>query len=292
MPTPLTTLAELDDADSIDRQKLLDGLETRTTCCFEVVPTDCLNAACSHGQHELTNPYTGEPYTRDDLPCNYYAPDPALSYHPHCANRRTYNDALQLARNQDTLEYLDEPWPSEPEPCATICAKRHLIIPPITWQCSDCRQLWTHPEQGLRTWSPEDQALHQELWAKALLTEDYRQGSKALRQSDPKGGPDLFCCLGVATDICPFVRWRDLSDGTYAAYVGDTEVASIDLLPTVRNWLGVNTSFAGFQDLPQHPEYLSPNTDNRTFVQLNDSAHLSFRTLAEIIRSKPPGLFT
>ena len=47
----LTTPAELDEADSVDLEKLLDGNETRTVCCLEVVPTDCVNASCGHGAH-------------------------------------------------------------------------------------------------------------------------------------------------------------------------------------------------------------------------------------------------
>ena len=290
MPTPLTTLDELDDADSEDREKLLDGTETRTSCCFQVVPTDCLLAACSHGRHEFRDPYTGETYRRDDMPCDSYAPEPALTFHLDCPDRRSYSQALSIARQHDTLEYLDD-WPEDPEPCPSECQERQPSGRAGTWQCPECGQLWTAPDRGLRTWSPEDQAQHQELWAKALLSDHYRQGSRCLRQPDPKGGPDFYCCLGVATDMCPFTSWTRLPDGTYQAVVGDNESTSIDLLHTVSNWLGVKTPFASFDDLPQHRDYLAASTHNYNFIHLNDSLNLDFRTLAEIIRAKPPGLF-
>ena len=48
----LTTPRELMDANLDDREKLELGLESRTLCCFSVVPTDCMNGICGHGTHE------------------------------------------------------------------------------------------------------------------------------------------------------------------------------------------------------------------------------------------------
>ena len=51
--SPMTTPEELDHAGSVDLEKLLAGLEARTVCCLEVVPTDCMDASCGHGAHEF-----------------------------------------------------------------------------------------------------------------------------------------------------------------------------------------------------------------------------------------------
>ena len=106
-PTWFATKAEYDDADSIDQEKLLDGLEARTSCCYQLVPTDCINSVCGHGDHELTDPYTKEIYTRDDIPCIQYAPEPALLYHTVCNNRRSRHEAMQHALEKGLLREED-----------------------------------------------------------------------------------------------------------------------------------------------------------------------------------------
>ena len=106
-PTWLTTKQEYDNADSIDQDKLLHGLETRTSCCQQVVPTDCLNAVCGHGDHEVQEPFSDQ-WTRDDLPCITYAPEPSLTYHTNCPKRRTYNQALEEATAAGSLREQHE----------------------------------------------------------------------------------------------------------------------------------------------------------------------------------------
>ena len=97
------------DADSLDQAKLASGLEVRTSCCHRLVPTDCLNAVCQHGVHELRDPVTGESQTRDDIPCILYAPEPALTYHhPPCTARRTYLEALAEAEEIGTPRQDEE----------------------------------------------------------------------------------------------------------------------------------------------------------------------------------------
>ena len=88
----LTTPRELVDANLDDQEKLGLGLESRTLCCLSVVPTDCLNAICSHGIH----------HDREDGPCTEYQPSDILS-HPNCPNVRSPN----MAR-WETLEAWDE----------------------------------------------------------------------------------------------------------------------------------------------------------------------------------------
>ena len=107
-PTWLTTKQEYDNADSIDQDKLLHGLETRTSCCLQVVPTDCLNSVCGHGDHTVQEPFTRQWTTRDDLPCTDYAPEPALTYHTNCPRRRSYHQALEEATAAGSLREQDE----------------------------------------------------------------------------------------------------------------------------------------------------------------------------------------
>ena len=102
-PSWLATKQEYDNADSIDQDKLKYGLENRTSCCYEIVPFDCITATCGHDSHELKDPLTGDFYTRDDLPCTVYAAEPALTYHTNCPKRRSYSEALDQAKQQGLL---------------------------------------------------------------------------------------------------------------------------------------------------------------------------------------------
>ena len=116
-PSSLTTPREYDQASSIDQEKLLNGLETRTTCCHQIAPTDCLNAVCGHGHHDdrgpddrgadNENPLDEDPdqewTPRDDLTCTVYAPCPALTYHQNCTERRSYQEALEQAQLEGML---------------------------------------------------------------------------------------------------------------------------------------------------------------------------------------------
>ena len=92
----LTTPRELVNANLHDREKLEMGLESRTLCCFSVVPTDCMNGACSHGIH----------HDREDGPCTEYQPSDILS-HPDCPNVRSPNMARW--ESSDAWEKVQEP---------------------------------------------------------------------------------------------------------------------------------------------------------------------------------------
>ena len=58
--------------------------------------------------------------------------------------------------------------PTKPNPCPTDCGFRISTETLAIWQCTTCQQLWDHPDHGTRTWSPEQQAHHRNLWAQAL----------------------------------------------------------------------------------------------------------------------------
>ena len=88
----LTTPRELTDANLDDLEKLELGLESRTTCCFSVVPTDCMNGVCGHGTHESQE-------SRDeDGPCTKYQPSDILR-HPGCLNLRSRHIAQWESRD-------------------------------------------------------------------------------------------------------------------------------------------------------------------------------------------------
>ena len=109
----ITTPAELDGVDSVDLERLLFGLEARTSCCLQVVPYDCLTGTCGHGGHEFRAPTpagSGEPESReeeqgedeqweqrDDVPCVLYAPEPVINVNYFCRSRsQTVSEADDL----------------------------------------------------------------------------------------------------------------------------------------------------------------------------------------------------
>lgn len=98
-----TTPQELDDADNVDLDGLLNGTEPRTVCCFRPVRHDCLFAACEHGDHDEA---------RDDLPCVVYAPENHVLAHFPCQNRRSREQAIAEADrlwNQELLRTRENP---------------------------------------------------------------------------------------------------------------------------------------------------------------------------------------
>ena len=96
----LTTPRELMNANQDDREKLELGLESRTLCCFSVVPTDCMNGICGHGTHEnreSPESLDDEDYL-DDGPCTEYQPSDILR-HPSCLNLRSRYTAQWESRD-------------------------------------------------------------------------------------------------------------------------------------------------------------------------------------------------
>ena len=100
----LTTPQELVDANLDDLEKLELGLESRTLCCFSVVPTDCMNGICGHGTHESPESpesLDDEDYLEnylDDGPCTKYQPSDILR-HPGCLNLRSRYTAQWESRD-------------------------------------------------------------------------------------------------------------------------------------------------------------------------------------------------
>ena len=108
-PSWFTTWEEMEQADSVDIEKLRCGLETRTACCQQVVPTDCLNAACGHGRREFTDPLTGEPLCPPDGdPCEHYSPGDPVVCEPDCTARRSRGQAIREAEERGGPRHEEE----------------------------------------------------------------------------------------------------------------------------------------------------------------------------------------
>lgn len=127
-------------------------------------------------------------------------------------------------------------------------------------------------------------------WLAALRGEGeykgkYKQGQSNLHCKGAGRKKDTHCCLGVLSDLAVKAGVIDpptLSYNNAYNYAGTTCI-----LPSqVREWIGMSSSKGSFTD-----------TDNcyRTLVDLNDGScgrkGLSFKKIADVIESKPKGLF-
>ena len=90
-PNTQATPHEVLEADMIDLEKLNFGLESRTACCQRLVPTDCMNAVCGHGEHQ-----DREGRFIEDTSCIHYLTGDIL-YHEKCPGFRTSAQAEQEA---------------------------------------------------------------------------------------------------------------------------------------------------------------------------------------------------
>ncbi len=140
-------------------------------------------------------------------------------------------------------------------------------------------------------------------WIDALESGDYQQATGRLRRGD------AMCCLGVACHISNISNW------TNDKYIGETEI-----LPNkVVKWLGISGSEgqegqegqfyftrAWILSLPEHIKnklkstlkysYVRPfsyvvDNNARTYLSMLNDHGWTFKEIAELIRSNPPGLF-
>ena len=125
------------------------------------------------------------------------------------------------------------------------------------------------------------------VWVAALRSGDYTQTKQMLhRVTQDKAS---FCCLGVACEL-----YRDSVGGEWVA-VGNPEwneqakfmddeggLSDSDLTLAVMDWLGLVNSEGTFYDA---------EGVRFTLVGLNDQANRTFAQIADVIESKPKGLF-
>lgn len=142
---------------------------------------------------------------------------------------------------------------------------------------------------------------HIKLWIEALENDQIPQGKGALRRSQYPGGPDEFCCLGVACEVAIrngvnlTVEPEDQNDGNKRwAYIwnppqGGTLRNSDTLPKPVQEWLGIaddNPTLPNIRpiDLEDNDGYADD-----AYVEAasaNDDRGWDFDTIAEALRIK------
>ena len=116
------------------------------------------------------------------------------------------------------------------------------------------------------------------LWLAALRSDEYRQGEAALHRTADDGGPDMWCCLGVACDVylkaggTLEVTKQRLQKRRRMSYDGD----AVFLPRAVLKWLGLRTQTGSYA--------------SGSLVRANDKG-VPFSEIADIIESEPEGLF-
>lgn len=113
-------------------------------------------------------------------------------------------------------------------------------------------------------------------WLAALRSGSYRQGRGKLRRGDE------FCCLGVLCDLavqCNVILESVKSQVLFGVHSYDGATA---VLPKrVADWAGLSTVDGVFTN---------DNGQITSLTGLNDNGE-SFATIADVIASKPTGLF-
>lgn len=122
------------------------------------------------------------------------------------------------------------------------------------------------------------------LWVEALRSGEYQQGEGFLcmPRNDDDESHNEFCCLGVACELfClhewPLVKHVGGEEGElrYDDHAGDLPI-------DVKLWLGLKDCEGDYSE--------DPDESGKSLVHLNDEGHKSFREIADIIESAPPGL--
>jgi hypothetical protein len=108
------------------------------------------------------------------------------------------------------------------------------------------------------------------LWCDALMSGDYVQGHARLCTVGRDGEPDKWCCLGVACDVAARngVEMHISDDGIRRYFDG----MAAYLPKKVEEWLGV-------------PDF-NPDLAGERASAWNDSHHLSFPEIAEMIKNE------
>ena len=104
-----------------------------------------------------------------------------------------------------------------------------------------------------------------EKWLAALRSGDYQQGTGQLKNGD------RYCCLGVACEISGLGAWE------FDNYRCLSDVHSGSLPKEVQRALGL-ASDVGW-------------VGEKSLVSLNDIEKLTFNQIADLIESRPEGLF-
>lgn len=123
------------------------------------------------------------------------------------------------------------------------------------------------------------------LWAEALLSGKYKQGTGYLCQKDNNTGKESHCCLGVLCEVAPDTS-KNFLHGNAAAMFGDGEDANEGVLPdAVQEWAGMKSGggvLDAIKDLACFDD-IDENDRPYRLWQLNDQYDWSFDDLAELI---------
>jgi hypothetical protein len=121
------------------------------------------------------------------------------------------------------------------------------------------------------TYTKEEQEENRKLWVEALRSGEYKQTKSNLRTTEG------FCCLGVA---CEVIGFPAVQVGFVYEYDGNTGVLS----DRVKDALGLKSAGGWFSE---HSE----TTFDNSLWKLNDEKGYTFDQIADVIESKPKGLF-
>jgi len=147
----------------------------------------------------------------------------------------------------------------------------------------------TNFAEGLTPTSTPEQV--QAAWIAALESGEFEQGKSRLRERGET--KDTFCCLGVVAELA--VSAGVIPVPAVPVYVGEgynyTDSKSWNstgvLNGTLREWVGLSTANGGFQTPPD----VTGMVHWRSLTELNDAKNYTFKQIAEVIRSRPKGLF-
>lgn len=114
------------------------------------------------------------------------------------------------------------------------------------------------------------------VWTAALRSGKYEQTREVMRYSGPDG--NKFCCLGVLADVLTDGKYWESEE--YKSYVCNGDES---LHHSIAARAHLSTSVGSFNDS-------SKNIDT-SLAALNDDDRLSFEDIADIIESRPEGLF-
>jgi hypothetical protein len=127
-----------------------------------------------------------------------------------------------------------------------------------------------------KTYTIEEQKANRKRWVEALRGGEYQQGRNGiLKELDGR-----MCCLAVACEISGLGQWVPVP-GICEDYAVSSYVSRGAVPIPVMAWLGLRDDNGHFDTSIDGVTHLSSLNDNGT----------SFRAIADIIESEPPGLF-
>ena len=114
-------------------------------------------------------------------------------------------------------------------------------------------------------------------WLKALRSGKFKQGKKVL--CDVSGKTPRYCCLGVACVVAQELNLLPIKKETEDGCVFFNDIVEV-LANDITNAVGLRTANGEFYD----------GAGTSTLSRLNDEG-MSFKKIADIIESRPKGLF-